>query len=239
MRKIENLTGRKYGRLRVVGFSHMDKRSKTYWHCLCDCGERRVVVSSSLKTGNTKACGCLSRELSGKRLADALYKHGECQTRLYKTYIRMKDRCSAFGKRRGKHYADKGVEVCSEWKKDFMNFREWALNNGYDDKLSIDRIDPFGNYEPDNCRWANSVTQGRNKRASTYIEYMGMTLHLKEWSEYFGLDYHTLYQRWRDRKDVATLFLSKTDYIKYYRYGESVSAPNGETLNGDSEVKAT
>lgn len=87
-----------------------------------------------------------------------------------------------------------GVSVCDEWR-DFTVFRDWAVANGYDDTLTIDRIDASGNYEPSNCRWASVREQANNKKKTIYIEYDGETLPLSYWAERFSIQYHTLYDR--------------------------------------------
>lgn len=87
--------------------------------------------------------------------------------------------------------------MCDEWKKDFMNFRKWAMANGYKENLSIDRIDNNGNYGPDNCRWATLEQQGNNKRNNHFIEYNGERHTLQEWCEKINIKYATLESRLR------------------------------------------
>ena len=107
----------------------------------------------------------------------------------------MKDRCL---NRNSDHYSDyggRGITVCREWKNDFMTFKTWALSNGYSDNLTIDRINNNGNYEPNNCRWADNDTQSKNKRNNRYITYQGQRKTMAEWAYEFGLAPCTLRKR--------------------------------------------
>lgn len=164
-----DLTGNRYGRLTVIEQSGRSSDRHVMWKCLCDCGKVTLVSSHSLRMGCTKSCGCLNGEMSGKRN----YKHGGSNERLYEIWEAMKKRCSNPKCEDYKGYGEKGVTVCDEWM-DYGEFRKWAMANGYDPKAkygdcTIDRINPFGNYEPDNCRWVDLKVQANNKR-SNYME---------------------------------------------------------------------
>jgi hypothetical protein len=196
MRTKVDITGKIFNRLKVIDYSHTDKRSKSYWKCVCECGNEVIVRSDSLTSGNTKACGCLSKELKSKMAKTYLTKHGETKTRLYKIWSGMRDRCSSFGTEKGKHYADKGITICKEWD-EFIPFKEWSLSNGYESNLTIDRINVNGNYEPSNCRWLTIQEQERNRGNSIYVVYNGERKHLKDWSKDLNINYHTLYQRYK------------------------------------------
>lgn len=153
---IINLQGQRFGRLTVLRDSgKRNDKNTVIWTCLCSCGNFIDVLSIRLKGGHTRSCGCLNRELVIKRFT----KHGESRTRLYHTWMRMKQRCYSPKADSYKYYGAKGIQVCSEWKDSFMNFKDWALNNGYADNLTIDRINSSENYEPSNCQF---ITKAEN-----------------------------------------------------------------------------
>jgi len=109
-------------------------------------------------------------------------KHGKRNTRIYNIWRSMRQRCSNPNTNRYSCYGGRGIKVCEEWE-NFSNFYEWAMRNGYEDDLTIDRIDVNGNYEPSNCKWATQKEQQRNRRNTLHITAMGITLTVAEWGE--------------------------------------------------------
>jgi hypothetical protein len=158
MRKL-NLLDKRFGRLVVIKETSNIGRW-TAWVCKCDCGNEVVVKTHELQLGDTQSCGCLFRETLYKNIT----KHNGKGSRLYNIWCHMKTRCLCETDRNYKWYGAKGVSVCEEWKNDYLAFQKWALSNGYSGNLTIDRINPFGNYEPNNCRWITIQEQQRNKR---------------------------------------------------------------------------
>lgn len=120
--------------------------------------------------------------------------HGMSNTRLYRIYRDMKNRCNGLKKRDYENYHARGITYCKEWET-FEGFRDWALSHGYRDDLTIDRIDVNGNYAPDNCRWVTRAVQNSNTRQNHFITYKGETHTMKQWSEILGINYHTLKSR--------------------------------------------
>lgn len=192
MGKFKNISGRKFGRLTALYRLHNyhDKKN-SYWLCICDCGNLKESRLPDLKSGNTKSCGCLNSEISKYRMT----KHGKHNTRLYHIYCGMKNRCQNCNDPKYPNYGGRGIKVCDEWLNDFMAFYNWAIDNGYKDDLTIDRINVDGNYKPDNCRWATPKQQSNNKRNTIYINYNGESKTLSEWCEVLNLNYYTVYDR--------------------------------------------
>jgi len=124
------------------------------------CGKEFTTLAQSIKSGATSSCGCASIQLA----VDKNKKHGLSNHRLYLIYRGMVNRCNNKNSNAYKYYGGKGVYICDEWIESNTNFFEWAFNNGYRDDLSLDRIDPYGNYEPSNCRWVTNRVQARNTR---------------------------------------------------------------------------
>ena len=158
-----DMVGKRFGRLTVIEYAGTSKQRKAMWICKCDCGNiTRPVVGANLKAGTTKSCGCLLNEI---RCNDAKYNHIR-YGRLYHIWHGMKERCYWDKYKQFKDYGGRGITVCEEWRNNFESFRDWALENGYEEHLTIDRINNDGNYEPSNCRWVTRAEQNRNRRIS-------------------------------------------------------------------------
>lgn len=124
-------------------------------------------------------------------------KHGLARkTKLYGRWVMMKQRCYNSNNKDYYSYGARGIVVCDEWKHNYLNFHNWAYANGYDDNLSIDRINVDGSYEPDNCRWVDKDIQANNKVCTIYIDYGGTTVTLTELSNIIGIKRETLEMRY-------------------------------------------
>ena len=200
---LHDLTGQKFGRLKVIRRSANDKWGNTMWECECDCGNIKNIHAHDLIKGSSKSCGCLKNELSRKRLTT----HGLSSTRLYEIHRDMKRRCYSPSSSEYKNYGLRGIKVCDEWMH-FENFANWALKNGYSENLTIDRIDVNGNYEPNNCRWATIEIQNNNKRNTIYLTLEGETKPMHYWCKQYGVNENTIYQRIIIRKWSALKALS-------------------------------
>lgn len=182
-----DLSNKRFGKLTAMRFSRIGERGTTFWLCRCDCGKEIEVTYNNLKSGNTRSCGCWHET------------HGETGTRLYKCWQDMKSRCECFKDVSYRYYGAKGIIVCEEWRNSYLTFKDWALNNGYTDAFTIDRIDVNGNYEPNNCRWVDRNTQSNNKNNNVYIEYNGEKMTLRQFARKYtepkGISYKALWYR--------------------------------------------
>jgi len=187
-----DLTGQRFGRLVVLGIASYDEKTYTKkWLCRCDCGKKIEVSGGNLRSGHSKSCGCLRRDICIK----ASTAHGKSRTRLYSIWIGMRKRCKDKNQKNYRLYGGRGIKVCDEWEKNFTVFETWALNNGYAENLSIDRIDSNGNYEPSNCRWATDEVQSNNTRTNHIITFDGETHTVAEWARIKSLKPNVIYNR--------------------------------------------
>lgn len=138
------------------------KKGRTHVLCRCDCGTEREISKTSVLYGYSKSCGCLTKETTRKMSSILHRTHGKSGTRLHNIWKNMRQRCFNEKSKAYKNYGGKGISICEDWLL-YESFEKWALSNGYDDCLEIDRIDANGNYEPDNCRW---VTKSFNTAQS-------------------------------------------------------------------------
>ena len=195
-----DLTGQRFGKLTVI---HRVENIgvKTAWLCKCDCGNELVVISNSLRTGNTKSCGCLSKT------------HGGTRTRLYVVWIDMMARCYKQKTDRYDNYGKRGIKVCDEWH-DFSKFREWAIKTGYDPnakryECTIDRIDINGNYCPENCRWVTMFEQQQNTTRTHYVTVDGERMNMAQASRKYGVGISTIWWRLNQGIDDETAVKKK------------------------------
>lgn len=167
MKKIKNHANEVYGRLTVLQFIER-KEQKSYWKCRCSCGKEITIPISYLTSGDTKSCGCLKKEIVSKREKEKAFIKNH---RLYNIWQDMKRRCYNLTRNSYKYYGAKNIIVCDEWKNNFKIFQNWAFKNGYNDKLTIDRIDNKKGYTPNNCRWVTRFEQNNNMSTNHKIIY--------------------------------------------------------------------
>lgn len=186
-----DLCGRRFGMLVAIRpIGKRKNRSSMVWLCKCDCGNEKGICRRDLLQGSTISCGCYSREESRKRLT----KHGKYGTRIHYIWASMVQRCCDSSNTSYKRYGAIGIRVCEEWK-DFNKFYEWAMQNGYSDDLSIDRINNKDGYYPQNCRWVTAKVQANNRTTNLIFELNGEKLTLAQISEKYGINYQCLHKR--------------------------------------------
>lgn len=166
MMPVSNMLGERFGRLLVVKEHPKRQRAgHVCWVCQCDCGTRYIVQGRSLRTGYTKSCGCFAREQSSKRETTHGHTKNARPSRTYSSWAAMMSRCYNKRSKDYKRYGAKGISVCRHWHK-FENFlNDMGIRP---EGKSIDRLDPAGNYNPRNCRWATAKEQVQNRRPSNY-----------------------------------------------------------------------
>ena len=171
----------------------ISKRRKQYALFKCVCGRVKEIRVENVKIGSTKSCGCQRGYLMSQKPHN--YKHGDTKTRIYAIYHKMKARCCNPNYAESQYYIDRGITICDEWLNSFTKFRDWAYTHGYQDNLSIDRINVNKGYSPDNCRWATPKQQSRNKRSNIKITFENKTKCLMEWCEELNLNYGAISAR--------------------------------------------
>ena len=200
MRPLRNRVGERFGRLTVVG-PHARRENggqvRTYWRCRCDCGNYVEVFVGSLTEGLTQSCGCYRDEVSGARFT-ALNKtrnRGLGEEPLYKTWAAMIARCQNERDQAYHNYGGRGISVCARWRESFAAFKEdmGPRPSG----RTLDRINNDGNYTPENCRWATTQEQNRNRRGLCLLTFQGKTRTITEWAAEIGISRMTLYNRRR------------------------------------------
>jgi len=218
MPQVLNLTGEKYGRLTVVNRHAVNTNGgKPQWLCICECGKEKVASSSNLRQGQTKSCGCLHIESALR--ASAIHKsHGLTGSRIESIYKGMLARCYNKNHPAYKDYGGRGITVCKEWKTKRALFFKWALANGYDEKLTIDRINNNLSYSPDNCRWSTRKVQARNTRRNLIVNIKGTKAPLSEWAERLNMPMKSLWYRLNAGWDVEKTFTTPIRKIRKIKY---------------------
>ena len=206
----------KFGKLTIIDFVRYDNPTnhKWLWVCKCDCGNITAQVPSEVRKGRIVSCGCHKNKLASIRMK----KHGQSATRLYHCWQDMKSRCTRKNHPKYNSYGGRGITVCDEWLNDYVVFQQWAISNGYEDNLTLDRIDVDGDYCPTNCRWADAVTQANNRRNSKgQILSNDRQRIIKKECIKRGLKYCTVYWRikngWSEERALNTFPRNQKHYI--------------------------
>lgn len=188
-----------------LGFRKGAKQLFRYFLMKCNlCGETKENQLYEITSGRIKSCGCQPSGL----------KHGICYTKLYRIFSGMKTRCYGKTSKPYKNYGGRGIKIHQEWLDDVSLFFDWAMKNGYEEGLEIERIDNDGNYEPDNCRFATRVEQANNRRTNKFIEYNGIRLTVSQWSAKLGMSRHGVKGRLNKGWSIERALTQKNRYEK-------------------------
>ena len=203
-----DLTGQRFGRLVVIRREINPQKGSAEWLCLCDCGNKTYAESHTLLRGRKKSCGCYKSDYICKKNT----KHNLSGSRLNVTLNNIMQRCYNPKNHHYKRYGGRGITVCEEWRGDMgrVHFFEWAMQTGYNDSLTIDRIDNDKGYSPDNCRWITIKENQNNKSTNHVIEIDGIRKTISQWS---GISTYAISRRiclgWDDVKAVTTPLLKR------------------------------
>ena len=255
MGKINDLTGRKFGRLTALEYVGR-KNGRTLWRCICDCGNETTAGYSNLLNGITRSCGCLgmesririghnNRTSASLSLCDNLRSHP-----LYGLWSSMLTRCYNKNSKGYKHYGGRGIKVCDRWKTDNMGFENFLVDMGERPSplYTLDRVDVDGNYCPENCRWATQTQQSNNRTDSIILFYHGKRVYVKNICDRLHLSYSRVAHQIQKGFDINAIiefggadfrrkgFKNNTDKYKNFNRNITIFVPelesNGTEIEG-------
>ena len=195
LRRRRDLTGQKFGRLIVLeaGQKRTPNRGM-YWLCECECGSINEVAAQALVKGSVVSCGCYHREVVSGKIKHGHNRRHSKKSPTYITWTKMNDRCNNPLVREYKWYGGRGISVCKRWRS-FVNFLS-DMGERPEGK-TLDRINPNGNYNKTNCRWAAPLEQANNTRRNQFLQHDSQVKTIAEWARVLNLNYDTLYRRVR------------------------------------------
>ncbi len=196
-----NLTGRTLGRWTVLGLAEQKVYGKPAWECLCSCGNTGVIGGSVLRMGESRSCGCLSKEVSAENLRAVATTHGMCGTPMYYRWLSIKLRCYHKTHYACPRYGGRGITMCERWKSSFTDFYA-DIGDPPSEAHSLDRIDNDGNYEPNNVRWATKQEQANSRSNNVRHTHNGETHTLAEWGRKLGIAPEAVARRIKNGKDL-------------------------------------
>lgn len=206
---MDKYIGNKYGRYTVLEKTNIKFGSTYKYKCRCECGTEKNIAIHHLVNGSTVSCGCWRKE----RCGDFSRKHGKRNSRLYVIWRDMKARCSNSKTPNSRFYFQKGITVCDDWKNSFEEFYDWATSNGYNEDLTLDRIDNSKGYTPTNCRWVTPKEQAHNRTNNVYATLGEKTMICEDWDRYFRRSSSYTSQRLKKGKTIKELYLRNLDRI--------------------------
>jgi hypothetical protein len=198
-----DLTGQRFGRLTVLGYSHTTK-GQAFWDCQCDCGNQKKIRGGDLRSGKSLSCKCLNYEVSTT--------HHMSKTKIYMVWVNMHSRCYKEYSPEYKRYGARGIKVCDKWQT-FEGFFE-DMSETYQEGLSLDRIYVNGDYSKDNCRWTDNITQQKNRRITKFYTLNGETETFTYFCRKYNVDYELARGRLRHGWDIEKIFTTPSQRHK-------------------------
>ena len=202
-----NIIGHRFGKLVVVERTANNQHGEAHWLCVCDCGNFHISTSYNLIHGKTNQC----KECMKKQISESNTKHRCEPRRLWQIYQNMKTRCYNPKYELYSRYGGRGITVCAEWNKSFVEFRKWAFSSGYSPNLTIERVNNDGNYCPENCTWADRVAQANNRHTNRILCLNGESDTLANWARRTSIPYWKLQDRiyagWSDEAILTTPYV--------------------------------
>lgn len=222
----DSIIGKKFNSLTIIEIS----RSPDKVIAICECGTQKEFYLSNIKANRTKSCGCQNRKASSSRFRNfnkariskftpkLSESHNLSTHPIYSVWLAMNKRCYDVNDISYCRYGGKGVFVCDEWRNDFMAFYNWALANGWQPGLQLDK-DIRGNgklYSPETCTFVTRKENCRNRTTNRLIDYNGQTKTLAEWSEITGLKHTCILHRLSRGWDIKKTFSTPAKYNGYH-----------------------
>ena len=205
----QDLTGQRFGRLIVAKRAENTKSGDARWMCKCDCGNETIVKAKHLKSGGTKSCGCLQKEIA-RDMLKARRTHGMSGTPIHKEWEAMKRRCYNPNTEKYYRYGGRGIVVCDRWRDSFEAFYEDVskLLHFGEQGYTLNRINNDGNYEPNNVEWATQKEQANNRQSNHLLTFNGKTQTIVQWADETGIKSATIARRlkkgWSVEKALTT-----------------------------------
>lgn len=201
--------GTKFARYTVIEKTDQRESGAYLYRCRCECGTEKLITGTALRQGKVQSCGCLRKE----RQREAVVKHGDYKSRLYKIWDGMIQRCTNPNNKKYQYYGGRGITICTEWLNNYQAFRNWAIESGYDENAeqwacTLDREDTNGEYGPNNCRWVPQSTQMNNTSRCRIVTVDGVSRNMTQWAQELGVHRSSLYKARRRGDDMV-------NYIKF------------------------
>ena len=214
MAAFKNITGQKFFRLTAIRWESIKmggQKPDVQWECRCECGNIIWAKGAHLRSGHTQSCGCFKIDTPNRVPTNVTHgwSSGPKKTSLYKVWGAIKRRCNKPQYHEYRYYGGRGISICKEWTDSFECFLKWALENGYQNGLQIDRINNNGNYCPGNCRWVTSRQNNSNRRNTVFVFLRGERLALADAATKHGFNHHNFYSRLKKTKQTPDQILDK------------------------------